>query len=108
MKEYFQNIFTGFQDPPLSARCSTKISTKMVKINVESFCNDELVKRWSALARKEDWDEECEMCKMPVMLHKGPCTRKEEFNAVQLGELWKAWSLFREKMKPIRKWQSDQ
>ena len=53
-------------------------------------------------------DEECEMCKMPIMLHKGPCTRKEEFNAFEFGELWKAWSLFREKMKLIRKWQSDQ
>ena len=45
---------------------------------------------------------------MPVMLHKGPYTRKEEFNAFEFGELWKAWSLFREKMIPIRKWQSDQ
>ena len=45
---------------------------------------------------------------MPIMLHKGPCTRKEEFNAFEFGELWKAWSLFREKMKLIRKWQLDQ
>ena len=80
----------------------------MVKINVEIFSDDELVKRWNALTRKEDWDEECEMCKMPGILHKGPCTRKEEFNAFEFGELWKAWSLFREKMKLIRKWQSDQ
>ena len=77
----------------------------MVKINIESFSDDELVKRWSALARKEDWDEECEM---PVRLHKGLCTRKEELNAFEIGELWKTWRLFREKMKPIRKWQSDQ
>ena len=90
IKEDLQKIFTGFQDPPVPAHRSTNISTKMVKINVESFSDDELVKRWSSLVRKEDWDEECEMSKMPNMLHKGPCTRKEEFNAVQLGELWKA------------------
>ena len=48
------------------------------------------------------------MCKMPVMLHKGPCTRKEELNAFEFGKLWEVWSLFREKMKQIRKWQSDQ
>ena len=33
---------------------------------------------------------------MPVMLHKGPCTRKEELNAFEFGKLWEAWSLFRE------------
>ena len=33
---------------------------------------------------------------------------KEEVNAFEFGKLWEAWSLFREKMKPIRKWQSDQ
>ena len=93
MKEDFQKIFRGFQDPPVPPRRSTKISKKMVaKINVESFSDDELVKRWSALARKEDWNEECEMCKMPVMLHKGPCTRKEELNAFEFGKLWEAWS----------------
>ena len=54
IKEDFQKIFTGFQDPPVPAHRSTKISTKMVKINVESFSDDELVKRWSVLARKED------------------------------------------------------
>ena len=66
------------------------------------------MKRWSELVRKESWDEECEACKMPVMLHKGPCTRKAEVNAVEFGELWKAWRLFKEKMKLIRKWQADE
>ena len=54
IKEDLQKIFTGFQDPPVPARRSTNISTKMIKINAESFSDDELVKRWSALARKED------------------------------------------------------
>ena len=67
-----------------------------------------MVKRWNALARKEDWDEECDMCRMPSMLHKGPCTRKEELKEEEFGELWKTWSLFKERMKPIRKWQVDQ
>lgn len=42
------------------------------------------------------------------MLHKGHYTRKEEVNAFEFGKLWEAWSLFREKMKPIRKWQADE
>ena len=67
------------------------------------------MKRWSELVRKESWDEECEICKMPVMLHKGPCTRIQgEANAFEFGKLWEAWSLFKEKMKPIRKWQADE
>ena len=41
------------------------------------------------------------------MLHKGPCTRVQQ-NAFEFGKLWEAWSLFREKMKPIRKWQADE
>ena len=80
----------------------------MVKINVESFSEDELVKRWNELARKEDWDEKCDMCRMPSMLHKGPCTRKEELKKEEFEELWNIWGLFKERMKPIRKWPIDQ
>ena len=60
------------------------------------------------MTRRDDWIEECEMCKMPSMLHKGPCTRKEELNAFEYGEVWKAWSLFKAKMKPILQWQENQ
>ena len=55
------------------------------------------------MRRKENWDEECEMCKMPDMLHKGPCLRKAEVSAAEYGELWKEWSLFKEKIKLIKK-----
>ena len=102
MKKRFPEGFTGFQDPPFHARCSTKISTKckMVKINVESFSEEELRKRWNELVRKESWDEECEICKIPVMLHKGPCTRIQgEADAFDKGNLWEAWSLFKKKDK---------
>ena len=63
------------------------------------------MKRWSELVRKESWDKECEICKMPGMLHKGPCKWIQgEANAFEFGKLWEAWSLFREKIKLIRKW----
>ena len=42
----------------------------MVKINVESFSEEELRKRLNELGRKGDWDKECESCKNPVLLHK--------------------------------------
>ena len=34
---------------------------------------EELEKKWSELRNKEDWDDECEMCERPIMLHIGPC-----------------------------------
>ena len=43
------------------------------------------MKRWSELVRKESWDEEYEMCKMLIMLHKGSCTRVRE-NAFEVGK----------------------
>ena len=82
------------QSPPAA-------QSKMVKISIESFSDDELAKRWSALENKDNWDEACEMCKMPGILHKGPCTRKEEVNAFEYGKLWEAWDLYRKRMKPI-------
>ena len=45
---------------------------------------------------------------MPVMLHKGPCTRSAEVSEAELPDLWKAWSMYKDKMKPIRKWQADE
>ena len=69
----------------------------MVKINVESFSEEELRKRWNELVRKESWDEECEACKMPVMLHKGPCTRGAEVSEAEFIDLWKAWGVYKEK-----------
>ena len=76
-KERFPEIFTVFQNPPVPAHCSTEIekSMRMVKISVESFSEEELMKKWSELVGKESWDEECDMCKITIMLHKGPCTR---------------------------------
>ena len=67
-----------------------------------------MVKRWNALTRRDDWIEECEMCRMPSMLHKGLCTRKEGLNMFEVGEVLKAWSLFKAKMKPILQWQENQ
>ena len=60
------------------------------------------------MARRDDWIDECEMCRMPCMLHKGPCTRKEELNDAEAGEVMKAWGVFKAKMKPILQWQENE
>ena len=92
----------------------------MVKIVVETFGEDALRKLYCDLDQKEfTWDEECELCSMPTLLHRdtsgkrilGSCTRRTELtDAAQNkadSEILKAWSLFRKKMRPIRKWYTD-
>ena len=87
----------------ISAKNSEDISAKMVKINVKSFSEEDLRKRFNDLSRKEDWDKECEQCKNPVLLHKTNCTRKVEVEEAEFSELWKIWGAFRAKLEPIRR-----
>ena len=73
----------------------------MVKIVVQNFSEDALRKLYCDLDNREfRWDDDCELCSMPTLLHsgKGTCTR------MSVSELNEAWSLFNKKMKPIRKW----
>ena len=92
----------------------------MVKIVVEIFGEDALQKLFLDLSHKDDWDEECEVCRMPTLLHRdnegrqmlGSCAgrRTELSDAAQNkadAELMNSWSLFRKKMNPIRKWYRD-
>ena len=89
----------------------------MVKIVVETFGEDALRKLFLDLSHKDDWDEECDVCRMPTLLHRDSegrlmlesCPgRKEESTAAAQNkadaELMNSWSLFRKKMTPIRKW----
>ena len=50
---------------------------KILKVN-SKVSVEELEKKYNRLRDKEDWDEECEMCERPVMLHEEKCTRKKE------------------------------
>ena len=88
----------------------------MVNIVVESFGDDILRKLFLNLSDKHDWDEECEICRMPTLLHHNKegrpllqsCAgrRTELAEAAQDkvdAELMNSWSKFRKKMIPIRK-----
>ena len=90
----------------------------MVKIVVETFGEDALRNLYCNLDHKEDWDEECTLCSMHILLHCDPdgkrigsCARRTELTDAaqtkQEAEMWKSWSLFRKKMEPIRKWYKD-
>ena len=91
----------------LELSISEEKSEKMVKIVVESFSEDALRKMFDDLSKKKYWNEECSWCSMPAILHNGPCTRKPEVGEAEFVDLWKAWSVFRKKMEPIRKWYKE-
>ena len=56
----------------LELSISEEKSEKMMKIVVESFSEDALRMLFDDLSKKEYWDEECSLCSMPTLLHKGP------------------------------------
>ena len=84
----------------------------MVKISVKNFSEEALKKldfikniSEEALEKlycdfedRENWDEPCEECEMPILLHIGneTCTKMSE------RELLEGWSQFKKKIKPIR------
>ena len=65
MKKDFQTDLQDSRIPRFPPAAVQKISTKykMVKINLESVSEEELMKKWSELIRKDDLDEECEIVK---------------------------------------------
>ena len=79
-----------------------------MKISVYLWSEDDLKKKFDALEKKGDWLKECEKCKNPEFLHKSNCARKVEVGEAEFSELWKVWSLFKERMEPIRKQYEDE
>merc|ERR1712115_420254 len=68
-------------------------------------CNEEeLKKKWSELRNKEDWDDECENCERPIMLHIGPCKpRKTVIGDNEYRNICREWRWFKEIMNSIIK-----
>ena len=90
----------------------------MVKIVVENLSEDALRKLYCDLDNKEDWDNDCELCSMPQLLHinihkymllsdTGDKDILGTCNRMSVSEQNEAWSLFRKKMRPIRRWYTD-
>ena len=84
----------------------------MATIGVEQYPEEALCQLYTNLLRKEDWDNECELCTMPNLLHSdtngtrihGACTRRTELTEADISN---EWNLFRKKMKPVRNWYTD-
>ena len=85
----------------------------MVKIvalvNVSEDTLRKIYCEYMSMDNKNDDDDDCEVCSMPKLLHCdnsgkriiGPCDR------YSVSEQTEAWSLFRKKIRPIRKWYTD-
>ena len=63
----------------------------MTTMNIENFDQETLRKIYMNLPSQQDWDEECQVCKLPQMLHvdangkkrDGSCKYNKETEAVQ-------------------------
>ena len=88
-----------------------------MKITVEHFSEEALRKLYLGLLHKDDWDEECNGCKMPTLLHVDsdgkqsleacPGRKEETAPAAQNkadAETWNSWRKFKSKMRPVIKW----
>ena len=76
-------------------------SGSMVNLIIDEFSEDELTKRYSELVNKETWDEICKNCQMPMLFHKGVCTRGSEAEALDSDRILDERDKFHERMKSI-------
>ena len=47
-------------------------------MQVDNFSDDDLAKRYLELGDKMAWYETCKNCRLPTLLHSGPCTIQVE------------------------------
>ena len=80
---------------------------------VETFLEETLQELYKDLKDKEDWDNVCELCKLPTMLHTdvqgnrihGAYTRNQELTQ---DDCMKEWTAYHKKMKTVRSWYKEE
>ncbi len=85
----------------------------MAPLPVETYPEESLRKLYMNLEDKEDWDNVCELCTLPTMLHAdaqgnrihGACTRNQE---ITQDDSYKEWAAYQKKMKAVRSWYKDE
>ena len=81
----------------------------MAPLPVETYPEETLRKLYINLEDKEDWDNVCELCTLPTLLHAdaqgnrihGACTRNQEITE---DDALKEWATYQKKMKAVRSW----
>ena len=84
------------------------LHTTMAKIMVDKYSDEQLVKLYVELHNKDTWDESCNMCKMPAMLHPGVCTRQNGDPPLEFVEIHEEVEKFRYRMKRIIKYVAEE
>ena len=56
---------------------------------MEALTDDELVSHIRRLKEIDDYDDECESCQKPSLLHVGACVRSEIVDDEELMGIWK-------------------
>ena len=85
----------------------------MATTAVGQYPEEALRQLYTNLVHKDDWDNECELCTMPTLLHSnvdgtrihGACTRRTDLTE---DEANKEWNIFRKKMKAVKNWYRDE
>ena len=88
---------------------------------MEQFGEEALRKLYLGLLHKDEWDEECNECRMPTLLHidsdgkqsLDACPgRKDEATVAAQNkadaEILKSWRAFKLKMGPVKKWHNQE
>ena len=65
---------------------------------MEALTDDELVSHLRRMKEIDDYDDECESCQKPSLLHAGACVRSEIVDDDELAGIWKE---FRLRMKSL-------
>ena len=84
----------------------------MAPPQVVTFPEETLQRMYENLEDKEEWDNICELCTLPSMLHTdvqgnrihGACTRNQDITEE---DIRKEWMQFQKRMKAIRSWYRD-
>ena len=85
----------------------------MAPLPVETYPEETLRKLYTNLEDKEDWDNVCELCTLPTMLHAnvqgnrihGACTRNQDLTE---DDCIKEWTQFHKRMKAVRSWYKEE
>ena len=68
-------------------------------MSVDNYSDDDLAKRYMNLGDRMAWNDRCKNCKMPTLLHDGPCTRQQEANTFESNKILEERDKFNNSMR---------
>ena len=103
-----RGIFNGSRKNPkyttTPPAASPKIENMTVIEDIDGLMKDDCMRLIDKQKFAGQWTKECENCGLPVILHRGVCTRGGQ---VTLDDQVKMWREFKEKMNPAQNKYND-